>query len=228
MSKNRSPLTPVKPATLRARNSQPAQAGTGRKRRDTLSELGRVKAPRRRPLTIRDKESVERLWREQVVHKEHRMGLVRQKLMMTSIFVGITPLQMAQPELHILLYATPLFALVFDAYILAEDYKVKRVGRFVHELPHCSEVDKKWELEFMPHHREKLAPAASMTFTILITAMSLGTAFLLDVKNTSSRHFPLFLAGVSVSLGLIIMLFVMGRSIKRRRIVAEDDALRGE
>ena len=214
-----SPLTPSKPARLRARNPHSAHIDTSQEINDGCPTKGRAKARRNRSLSNRDKGSLERLLREQIIHKEHRMGLVRQKLMMTSIFVGITPLQLAQPELHILLYATPLFALVLDAYILAEDYKVKRVGRFLHELPQCSEVDRKWELEFMPMHREKLASAASMTFTILITAMSLGLAYLLDVKDPGSKHFTLFLFGTGLSLGMIILLFVLGRSIRWRRIV---------
>jgi hypothetical protein len=74
------------------------------------------------------------LQEEKMKSQEHRAALVTRKLTwVTGLFaLGTLRVRGAWPvESQVLLFLVPVVSLVFDLYILGEDYGIKRIGAFV-------------------------------------------------------------------------------------------------
>ncbi|MCA9731668.1 hypothetical protein KC799_06045 [candidate division KSB1 bacterium] len=117
---------------------------------------------------------LEHLYDEKIKHKEHRHEFVKQKLFFTIGLFSIGSLKLLNNPADLsfgkLLYFVPAVALAFDIYIFSEDFKVKRIGKFI--LNKCknvySEIEGMWEAWLKDFaNRERLALFASAGLTII-------------------------------------------------------------
>jgi drug/metabolite transporter (DMT)-like permease len=115
------------------------------------------------------------LTNEKLKSQERRGALASRKLgWITGLFaLGAVKLPL-EIESQVLLYLVPVVALVFDLYILGENFGIKRMGAFVKEFhPNCPEAQ--WE-RWLAGRRDRFSWYALPLSTIVIT---LGSTFLL-------------------------------------------------
>ncbi len=111
--------------------------------------------------------------REEIIHhKDKRASFVLQKLAFVASLFGVGFLNTNGFTLYGLFYIIPYVAIAYDAFIAAEDYKVKRVGTFLKIAPNCAnDGEKTWEI-FVEENRERWAAYTSLFLTYLVLAAS--------------------------------------------------------
>ncbi len=142
------------------------------------------------------------LYEEKNIHKNHRFKLIQRKLLFIGALLGFGSLHPSDATLNLnfkmLLYLVPFIAIAYDIYILAEDFKVKRVGAFIsREEANICPDEKDWE-GFVRENREPLAAVG----TILLTVLASLFAVVLNLKGLLS-YFE------SISQILLIIIFTI-------------------
>jgi hypothetical protein len=104
-----------------------------------------------------------------------------------------------------LLYLVPFIAIAYDIYILAEDFKVKRVGAFIsRENANICPDEKLWE-RFVRDNREPLAAFG----TILLTVLASLFAVVLNLKGLLSYFESISQIIFQILLIVIFIIFVV-------------------
>jgi|WetSurMetagenome_2_1015567.scaffolds.fasta_scaffold547160_2 hypothetical protein len=129
---------------------------------------------------------MECLYKEKEIHKNHRFSLIQRKLFLISALFGVGSLQSLNSGHDIdpswLIYLVPFVAIAYDIFILAEDFKVKRVGAFLlMDRSRICRDEEYWE-DFVNANREQLAAYA----TFLLTFLSSFAALILILKRLLS------------------------------------------
>lgn len=110
------------------------------------------------------------LYEEKNLHKNHRFLFIQRKLLFIGTLLGFSSLSLLNNGLDInfsrMVYLVPLIAIAFDIFILAEDFKVKRVGAFLSMMCQICPDEEKWEC-FVFKNREPLAAYGTVLLTIL-------------------------------------------------------------
>jgi 8-oxo-dGTP pyrophosphatase MutT (NUDIX family) len=134
-----------------------------------------------------DKSFFEHLYNEKLQTQQARNQLTIQKLVFATTLLGLGSLNLkvGQFDLSILIYLVPWVALIFDFYIMGEDYSVKRIGAFLNtHSPYSTEHT--WE-GWVSRNRDPFAPWA---MPILTTFLFLGsTIILLSTAGISNGPF---------------------------------------
>ncbi len=155
---------------------------------------GRVDKERRKVEVAKtdDTRFLSSLWREKLQSQQRRASLINRKLnWVVALFVlGALrfPVQI-HIESHLLLYLVPPIALVFDLYIIGENYGIRRMGRFI-QLRYAELPDGNWE-GWLPPRRDKFSQLALPLSSLIILACSL---VLLRVNHEDVVHLALWVA----------------------------------
>jgi hypothetical protein len=82
---------------------------------------------------MRDKIFHQYLYEEKLKHKEHRFSLITTKIIFIASLFGLSATSFAPSleRMYYLLILVPVLCFSTDIYIKAEDYKVKRIGKFI-------------------------------------------------------------------------------------------------
>lgn len=154
-------------------------------------------------------EFLSHLQNEKLKTQEVRAGFVSRKLIFTTTLLGVGTLKAEEIYLNLLLYLVPFVTLSFDLYILAEDYSVKRIGKFL-ELKSASPLEKEWE-RFVSKNRD---PFALFSMSFLTTLLTIGAAIIIGIKSeVLNFYFWLWLA---TSLILCWSLFFYNLILRKR------------
>lgn len=112
-------------------------------------------------------EFLKHLQDEKLKTQATRSSFVTQKL---AYATGLLALGSLKPgsfaDLSLLLYLVPLLSIIFDLYILAEDYSVKRIGNFLGEAS-SDPLEKEWE-DYVHEYRDRFAPVAAPSLTTIL------------------------------------------------------------
>lgn len=176
---------------------------------------------------------LDHLREEKLQHKQHRIDLVKQKLIFMVGLFGIGSIKIAtlgdgaEIGVYQLLLLVPMVAFAFDIYIFAEDFKVKRVGDFI--LNKCEATisleEKKWE-EWLsiPQNRERLASMGSgiLTFLLLIAATIIYPIEMIESKYLFYWYFGSLLI---ISVGFYIATFLRNELILKAKNFASPKVL---
>lgn len=122
-------------------------------------------------------EFLKHLQDEKLKTQATRSSYVRQKLAYATGLLALGSLKPGSDKLSLLLYLlVPLLSIVFDLYILGEDYSVKRIGSFL-GAGSVDGLEKRWE-EYVFENRDPFAPfAAPMLTTIFAIAAGFAAGF---------------------------------------------------
>jgi hypothetical protein len=137
-----------------------------------------------------EKEFFKNLREEKLHAQDARNHLTIQKLTFATALIGLGAIKLEAGVVNttLLAYLTPFVAIVFDFYILGEDYSVKRLGAFMGAYS-TEKIERDWE-EWVRKHRDPFAPWAMPILTTLITV----AAALVLVNSPQAAH-PGLLAG---------------------------------
>jgi hypothetical protein len=89
--------------------------------------------------------------RKEIMDSQERRGkIVRLKLTFISSFFGLGSLDKFalnnfSLQFEYLFYIIPIIALIFDLYIMGEDFGIKRAAKFIKDRPETPKVEKDWE-----------------------------------------------------------------------------------
>jgi len=149
------------------------------------------------------------LYEEKNIHKNHRFKLIQRKLLFIGALLGFGSLHSLDATLNLnfrmLLYLVPFIAIAYDIYILAEDFKVKRVGAFIsRENANICPDEKLWE-RFVRDNREPLAAFG----TILLTVLASLFAVVLNLKGLLSYFESISQIIFQILLIVIFIIFVV-------------------
>lgn len=142
------------------------------------------------------------LYEEKNIHKNHRFQLIQRKLFFIGALLGISSLHPLNSCYDInfmaLSYLVPIMAIAYDIFILAEDFKVKRVGAFLskEKIKICQD-ERQWEA-FVKNNREPLAAYG----TVLLTGLASAVAVMLILKDILSDF-------KWISMALLAVIFVL-------------------
>lgn len=108
------------------------------------------------------------MWKEKLAAQERRDALVRRKLSWITGLLAVGSLEISCDfKTALLLYLVPPIAIVFDLYIIGENYGIKRMGVFV-GIQHKSRADAKWEL-WLKSRRDPFSRFALPLSTLIIS-----------------------------------------------------------
>jgi hypothetical protein len=139
------------------------------------------------------------------------------KLVLSSTFFGLGQFGSESHFFSFFLYIVPLISLVHDAYILAEDFKVKRIGFFLRKLDTeypksvCPE-EVYWESDWLPDHRDSRAMLASLSYTFIISIFAFIAVFATGIDRTNVAQCVLYAVWVLMCLLSIVGVFLFARS----------------
>jgi isopentenyldiphosphate isomerase len=122
------------------------------------------------PTSPLDQEFLRQLYEEKGRTQQARAALVVQKLLFSTGLLGLGSINLGSGPVNTspAILLAPLVALVFDFYIMGEDYGVKRIGYYL-QTRAVSRVEKEWE-EFVSARRDPFAPWAMPALTLALTA----------------------------------------------------------
>jgi hypothetical protein len=85
---------------------------------------------------MEDKIFHQYLYEEKLKHKEQRFTLITTKIIFVASLFGLSSVSFAHSlgRMHYLLILVPVLCFSTDIYIKAEDYKVKRIGKFLRTI----------------------------------------------------------------------------------------------
>ena len=139
--------------------------------------------------TPQETEFLKHLREEKLSAQEVRTKYVVNKLTYATALLGIGSLgiKVADLDLRGILYLVPLVALVFDFYIMGEDYSVKRLGGFL-GANSSDPKEHRWE-RWVSKNRDPLAPVA---MPVLTTLLLVGSAVIIVLgENKCARRIAL-------------------------------------
>jgi hypothetical protein len=126
-------------------------------------------------------EFLKHLQDEKLKTQAARSGYVTQKLAYATSLLALGSLKSGYADLSLLLYLVPFLSIVFDLYILGEDYSVKRIGAFLGGAS-TDELENLWE-DWVSDNRDPFAPLA---IPILTTLLALAAFFALSLQPNNS------------------------------------------
>lgn len=147
---------------------------------------------------------MKKLYDEKLKHKDQRMTLVLHKMLFIIGFLGIGNIQIKSIELQYITILSPLISLAYDIYIHSENYKIRRIGKFVKENFMCS-VEKEWE-DFVTNKRENSPWIASFIITLIVLFLS---AMTIVSNNNMSKTW--IVIHILMCIGIIIVYSFLGK-----------------
>lgn len=126
-------------------------------------------------------EFLKHLQDEKLKTQAARSSYVTQKLAYATGLLALGSLRSGSADLSLLLYLVPFLSIVFDLYILGEDYSVKRIGAFLGAAS-TDDLEKRWE-HYVSDNRDPFAPLA---IPILTTLLAVATWFALSLQPSNS------------------------------------------
>ncbi len=147
---------------------------------------------------VAEKDFLKSLRDEKLRAQEARNHLTIQKLTFATALIGLGSIKLDAGVVNtsLLSYLAPWVAIVFDFYILGEDYSVKRLGAFLQAYS-SETLEHRWE-KWVSEHRDPFAPWAMPILTTLI--MGAAAVVLLNTPQVSS---PGLLIGWAVATLLV-------------------------
>lgn len=136
-------------------------------------------------------EFLKHLQDEKLKTQAARSKYVTQKLAYATGLLALGSLKPGSADLSLLLYLVPLLSIVFDLYILGEDYSVKRIGAFLGAAS-TEKLENLWE-EWVSHNRDPFAPIAVPVLTSLL-AMAVSFAVLSQPPDSYAKKWSWLLA----------------------------------
>lgn len=128
------------------------------------------------------------------------------KLAMCTGLLGAGALRLeagqgAALELSPLLYLVPVAAIAFDVHVVAEDFRIKRIGEFLERRPMgASEDEREWG-RFVQQRPNRLSP---LSFSVSTAVLLIGASLLLQQAETPSSVFwPWLLAVVACEVSIV-------------------------
>lgn len=120
-----------------------------------------------------NKEFLTDLRKEIFQSQERRGKILIQKLSFITGLFGIGAIgKFGEPNMNIntdyIFYIIPFIALIFDLYLMGEDYSVKRAGHFIKNSIAVPSEEKRWEEYIQKGKRDKFPSWAYRITTILI------------------------------------------------------------
>lgn len=145
-----------------------------------------------------EKEFLKSLRDEKIRTQEARNHLTIQKLTFATALIGLGAIKLEAGVVNtsLLAYLTPWVAIVFDFYILGEDYSVKRLGAFLQAYS-GETLERRWE-KWVSQHRDPFSAWAMPILTTLI----LGASALV-LLSTPQANSPGILIGWAAATLLI-------------------------
>lgn len=166
-------------------------------------------------------EFLKHLRAEKLLAQETRAKYVFNKLAYAAALLGIGSLgiKLEYLDLRGILYLVPLVALVFDFYIMGEDYSVKRLGGFL-GANSSDPLEHRWE-QWVFRNRDPLAPVAMPILTTLLLAGS-AAIIVFIVQDPATQRIelpanPLYWTWITAIALLTWGIFIFYSS-KRKRV----------
>lgn len=112
--------------------------------------------------------------RQEIFNAQERRGkLLTLKLTFISSFFGIGAFgEFSSMNIPVgadyIFYVIPFIALIFDLYLMGEDYGIKRAGNFLKTYPTTSKAEKKWEIFVEEGKRDRFSTWAYRSSSMLI------------------------------------------------------------
>lgn len=120
---------------------------------------------------------IEHLHNEKISAQETRSKYVIKKLVFATVLLGAGSSNISNYDFEALLYIVPFLAIVFDLYILGEDYGIKRLGIFLKETTTVS-LEEKWEI-WVHDNRDKFSAISMPFLTSLICVSAYSILYLI-------------------------------------------------
>jgi hypothetical protein len=119
--------------------------------------------------------------RAEIINSQDRRGkLLLLKLTFVSSFFGLGSFKDFSIEAgNIVLessfafYLIPFIALIFDLYLMGEDYGIKRAGNFIRKNKYTPTAEKEWEIHLSTGKRDNFSTSAYIVSASLIYALCL-------------------------------------------------------
>jgi hypothetical protein len=173
----------------------------------------------------RAEKFLEQLYNEKEMHKEHRHALLLRKLTFIIGLTGLGTLRSKDITFMPLLFLVPAIALCYDVFIFAEDFKVKRIGKFVREIGEgkdaevsqpVSKIEREWERWLCaPGRREPMGYWASLVITCVASGMCVAIVWLRTETHNFVMGYFLGFWTIAVLVG-IILIFAYSRQARPR------------
>ena len=174
--------------------------------------------------TPQETEFLKHLREEKLQAQEARTQYVFKKLAYATALIGIGSIKVEIFDLDLrgILYLVPFVALVFDFYIMGQDYSVKRLGGFL-GVYSSDPLEHRWE-QWVSQNRDLLAPVA---MPILTTLLIIGSAITIVLSENqvadritilSNPLFWIWAIGVGVLTWAIYIFYCRKRKRVRESI----------
>ena len=168
------------------------------------------------------------LYDEKMKHKEYRFKYVTNKITFasTTFVASFTFAGFEKSELSLLLLLVPIICFAIDFQIVAEDYRIKRIGTFIKKSSDFDIdfliSDVKWEKYLSGNNeknRERYGGFTPFILSIMLCIVSIICIFDIYYKwkmpKTFINSLPLFFL---VALSVITNIIIIITSIRYRRI----------
>ena len=133
-----------------------------------------------------DQDFIKHLHDEKVAAQDTRSRLVIQKLTFATVVLGLGTLnfQTGQMNTSYAILLAPLVAIVFDFYIMGEDFGIKRIGFYL-RMQGTSKLEQEWET-FVSQNRD---PFAFWAIPILSWCLIVASGVIAWLLITSIDHY---------------------------------------
>lgn len=162
-------------------------------------------------------EFIKNLRDEKLRAQDARTSLTLQKMAFATTLLGLSSLkiEVAQVNTVSLFYLVPWVAIVFDFYIMGEDYSVKRIGSFLGANSR-SALEHRWE-HWVSRFRD---PFARWAMPILTTLLLIGALLVGLPASINTNNPPLWVLIVWAAASLLVswsMFFTFARLQRKAR-----------
>jgi hypothetical protein len=155
--------------------------------------------------------------RQEIFQAQKRRGqILTLKLSFISGFFGIGSFdKIANSGLEInanyVFYIIPFIALIFDLYLMGEDYGIKRAGQFIKESAETPRVEKEWEAYIAQGKRDLFSTWAYRIYAVLIV-------FVCFIMVFPHHHMPspFFYLWALLSIFYVVLQFIYKLILNRR------------
>lgn len=133
---------------------------------------------------MKDEDFFLKLREEILKTRDRRIQFQLGKLTSIGSLIGIGALLVEKMKVDALFYILPFIAIVFDLFILAESFTLKRITSFIslyNENTDINDAETKWE-RYVKKYPDKLFSYANLGLTL---ASLIGSAGILMFKNSS-------------------------------------------
>lgn len=164
-----------------------------------------------------DDDFLRDLRNELISNQGHRATFIKLKLTFVVGLLGLGAISGSQSVTTApLLYLVPIVALVFDLYILGEDFGIKRIGHFIKSSPAAPIEEHIWENVVDSVRDRYTYYAGPLTSLIAILAAALG------IKLSDEQLLPF---GWWLGTSAVLLLFLLLTPVFRKRTLSRFDVL---